>query len=53
MWGPDARDPLEVCRPIAIEVWRPEEAALQGWTEMGVAKYAGNNGLKPVRWADA
>ena len=50
MWGPDARDPLEVCRPIAIEVYRPEASALQGWSELGVARYAGLNGMQPRSW---
>ena len=50
MWGPDAKDPLEVCRPIAIEVYRPEASALQGWSELGVARYAGLNGMQPRSW---
>ena len=26
LWGPDARDPLEVCRPLGIEVYALDEA---------------------------
>lgn len=51
MWGPDARDPLEVCRPIAIEVYRPEEGALEGWQPSEPSRYAGLNGMRPRTWA--
>lgn len=50
MWGPDARDPIEVCRPIGIEVHKPDVAALDGWQEMGTARYAGLNGMTPKTW---
>ncbi|WP_226913449.1 hypothetical protein [Gephyromycinifex aptenodytis] len=51
MWGPDARDPLEVCRPLGIEVYRPEPAALDGWREPRVAAYSGLNGMRRRSWA--
>ena len=31
LWGPDARDPIEVCRPLGVEVWQPEAGLLAGW----------------------
>src|SRR5262249_46657520 len=29
LWGPDARDPLEVCRPLGVEVLRLDPAILK------------------------
>ena len=50
LWGPDARDPLEVCRPLGIEVYRPSPGLLQGWTSPQRAQYAGNHGLEFPQW---
>lgn len=52
LWGPDARDPVDVCRPIRVEVYRPDEAALQGWSPPPRAQYAGAHGLRPRTWAE-
>ena len=30
LWGPGARDPIEVCRPLGVEVWQPESGLLAG-----------------------
>jgi uncharacterized protein YcgI (DUF1989 family) len=46
LWGPDARDPLEVCRPLAVEVYRPDAALLDGWKSPEVPAYQGMHGLK-------
>lgn len=46
LWGPDARDPLEVCRPLAVEVHRVDPALLEGWSQPERAAYAGRHGLK-------
>ena len=45
LWGPDARDPIDVCRPIGVEVWRLHPGALEGWSPPCVSAYAGNHGL--------
>jgi hypothetical protein len=50
-WGPDARDPLEVCRPLAVEVYRPASELIEGWTTPPVASYAGRHGLGMPSWA--
>lgn len=50
LWGPDARDPLEVCRPLGIEVYRPTAALLEGWQIPQRAQYAGNHGLRFPQW---
>lgn len=31
MWGPDARDPIDVCRPLGVEVYRLDPSLLEGW----------------------
>ncbi|MFL9945817.1 DUF1989 domain-containing protein [Paraburkholderia agricolaris] len=45
MWGPDARDPLEVCRPLGVEVYRLNDSVLDGWTSPEVAQYRGLHGM--------
>jgi uncharacterized protein YcgI (DUF1989 family) len=45
MWGPDARDPLEVCRPLGIEIYRLAPQMLDGWTPPAVAAYKGQHGM--------
>ncbi|MCZ4513879.1 DUF1989 domain-containing protein [Streptomyces sp. ActVer] len=55
LWGPDARDPLDVCRPLGIEVHRPDPALLDGWTSPRRAAYRNLHGMgRPefVRAAD-
>ena len=54
LWGPDARDPLEVCRPLGIEVHALDKALLKGWKPPEVAAYKGAHGMrlqKPA-WED-
>ncbi|WP_207462821.1 DUF1989 domain-containing protein [Azospirillum sp. SYSU D00513] len=46
LWGPDARDPIDVCRPLGIEVYRLEESLLEGWRSPEVAPYKGAHGMK-------
>ncbi|AWK88308.1 urea carboxylase-associated family protein [Azospirillum thermophilum] len=46
MWGPEARDPLEVCRPLGVEVYRLDPALLEGWRSPPVAAYRGQHGLR-------
>jgi hypothetical protein len=45
MWGPDAGDPLTVCRPLGVEVFEPPGELLAGWTSPPVADYRGNHGM--------
>ncbi|MDA8371672.1 MAG: DUF1989 domain-containing protein [Nocardiopsaceae bacterium] len=51
LWGPDAGDPLEVCRPLAVEVYRPEPGLLEGWSPPARATYAGLHGIRRPEWA--
>lgn len=50
LWGPDAQDPLSVCRPLGIEVYKPSSELLEGWSEPTRAAYAGNHGMKFPQW---
>jgi uncharacterized protein YcgI (DUF1989 family) len=45
LWGPDARDPLEVCRPLGVEVYDPPGGLLEGWQSPARSDYRGNHGL--------
>ncbi|MEA3117494.1 MAG: uncharacterized protein QOI13_764, partial [Paraburkholderia sp.] len=45
MWWPDARDPLEVCRPLGVEIYRLLPQMLEGWTSPPVAAYKGQHGM--------
>ncbi len=52
LWGPDAKDPLEVCRPLGIEIYKPDNSLLHGWRSPEVAAYKGAHGmeLKQPAW---
>ena len=45
LWGPDARDPIEVCRPLGVDVWQPEARLPAGWQSPEPAAYRGNHGM--------
>ncbi|CAI8692670.1 urea carboxylase-associated family protein [Burkholderia pyrrocinia] len=47
MWGPDARDPIDVCRPLGVEVYRLDPGLLEGWSSPPVAPYKGQHGMQP------
>jgi len=42
---PDAQDPLTVCRPLGVEIYRLEEELLNGWSQPERAAYKGQHGL--------
>ena len=46
LWGPDARDLLDVCRPLGIEVYGPDPALLAGWTPRARAACGNLHGLR-------
>ncbi|MDY6809336.1 MAG: urea carboxylase-associated family protein [Actinomycetota bacterium] len=52
MWGPDAGDPLEVCRPLAVEVHRVPSTLLEGWHEPPRAAYRNVHGMRMPNWGD-
>lgn len=52
MWGPGASpdDALAVCRPIGVEIYRPDPALLSGWTPPERAAYSNLHGMtRPER----
>ncbi|MDS1272027.1 DUF1989 domain-containing protein [Lipingzhangella sp. LS1_29] len=52
LWGPEAGDPLDVCRPLGVEVVRPAESLLADWSPPPRAEYRGVHGLGFPEWAD-
>src|SRR5581483_5689635 len=46
LWGPDARDPISVCRPLGIEVSQPAAELLEGWHPPAPSEYRGLHGLR-------
>ncbi|MGD8429151.1 MAG: DUF1989 domain-containing protein [Ectothiorhodospiraceae bacterium] len=46
LWGPDARDPIDVCRPLGVEIYSLDPDLLAGWSEPSPAAYAGQHGLR-------
>jgi hypothetical protein len=51
LWGPDAKDPLDVCRPLAVEVYRLAPHLLEGWSSPQPAAYRNNHGMRMPAWA--
>ena len=46
--GPQAGDPLAVCRPLGVEVYSVEPELLQGWHASRVSSYQGTHGMQPA-----
>ena len=46
LWGPDAQDPLTVCRPLGIEVHALDSKLLDGWKPPQSPPYKGAHGMK-------
>lgn len=45
IWGPNAVDPVQICRPLGVEVYAVAPELLEGWSEPKVADYSGLHGL--------
>jgi hypothetical protein len=50
LWGTEARDTAEVCRPLGVEVYRLDPALLAGWSEPRPAAYGGAHGMTMPVW---
>ncbi|MEU6579087.1 urea carboxylase-associated family protein [Streptomyces sp. NPDC046805] len=50
MWGPDAHDPVEVCHPIGVEVYRVDPELLAGWSSPHRAEYRNLHGMTLPSW---
>jgi uncharacterized protein YcgI (DUF1989 family) len=46
LWGPEAGDPISVCRPIGVEVYQVARELLEGWESPKPSDYKGLHGLK-------
>ncbi|PZQ52107.1 MAG: hypothetical protein DI556_00065 [Rhodovulum sulfidophilum] len=55
LWGPEARDPLEVCRPLGVEIHDLAPGTLDGWEPPRSPEYRGAHGMKPPTpsWGEA
>jgi uncharacterized protein YcgI (DUF1989 family) len=53
LWGPDARDPIDVCHPIGVEVYRPDPDLLAGWAPPERASYRNVHGMRAPQWGEA
>ncbi|MBK0420917.1 DUF1989 domain-containing protein [Leucobacter sp. CSA2] len=51
MWGDGAHDPVEVCRPIGVEIYRIDDALLAGWSTPSLPEYAGGHALQERPWS--
>ncbi|MGW2765712.1 urea carboxylase-associated family protein [Streptomyces sp. NPDC001275] len=50
MWGPDAHDPVEVCHPIGVEVYKVAPELLADWSSPQVAEYRNLHGMTRPEW---
>jgi hypothetical protein len=41
-----ASDGLDICRPLAVEIWQLAPELLAGWTSPPPSDYAGGHGLR-------
>jgi uncharacterized protein YcgI (DUF1989 family) len=46
LWGPDAQDPLTVCRPLGIEIYEIDKSLLKEWKQPQSPAYKGAHGMK-------
>jgi uncharacterized protein YcgI (DUF1989 family) len=51
LWGPEARDPIDVCRPLGVEVYRLDDGLLDGWKSPEPVAYNGLHGMHAERGA--
>jgi uncharacterized protein YcgI (DUF1989 family) len=52
LWGPEAEDPLKVCRPLGIEIYKVDDSLLEGWEQPKSQVYKGNHGMPFPKWED-
>lgn len=53
LWGPDARDPIDVCRPLQVEVYRPDTALLADWHSPRSPAYRNLHGIRLPQYGAA
>jgi uncharacterized protein YcgI (DUF1989 family) len=45
IWGPNAVDPVQICRPLGVQVYSVMPELLAGWREPRLAEYQGLHGF--------
>lgn len=50
LWGPEAGDPLPTCKPLGVEVYRPDPQLLRGWSSPPRAAYRNLHGMHRPEW---
>ena len=46
IWGPNAVDPIQICRPLGVEVYDVASDLLTGWSSPKPADYRGLHGMR-------
>ncbi len=46
LWGPEAQDPITVCRPLGVEVHALDKGLLDGWKPPQSPPYKGAHGMR-------
>ncbi|WP_067479986.1 urea carboxylase-associated family protein [Nocardia amamiensis] len=52
LWGPDASDRTDICRPLGVEVYRVTPTLLSSWTPPQRAAYRNQHGMRAPRWEE-
>lgn len=50
LWGPEAGDPLLTCKPLGVEVYRPDPQLLRDWSSPPRAAYRNLHGMHHPEW---
>ncbi len=45
VWGEDAKDPIDTCHPLGVEIYQPHQGLLEGWQPPSTVDYRGIHGL--------
>ncbi|MGQ1838201.1 urea carboxylase-associated family protein [Kocuria turfanensis] len=51
MFGPGVTDPVEICHPLGVTVYRLDDELLEGWAEPASPDYRGAHGLRHQPWS--
>ncbi|MGQ1798850.1 urea carboxylase-associated family protein [Kocuria oceani] len=51
MFGPGVTDPVEICHPLGVTVYRLDDELLGGWAEPASPDYRGAHGLRHQPWS--
>ncbi|MCJ8503514.1 DUF1989 domain-containing protein [Kocuria flava] len=51
MFGPGVTDPVEICHPLDVTVYRLDDELVEGWAEPVSPDYRGAHGLRHQPWS--